>query len=175
MNTSGRNSDRLVHLRPIRREDSGLLYEWITDRELVLLNSSYWPVSEIDHEKWLESMLIRRSDLVIFVIEDLDGHALGTCQLVNINWIHRSAELQIRIGVKTNQGRGLGTAAVKMLCEFGFEDLGLRRISLFVWAGNLRARRAYEKAGFLEEGIMKEAAFVDGNFEDIVVMGVLRI
>lgn len=66
MNASGLYSERLVHLRPIRREDSELLYEWITDRELVILNSSYWPVSEIDHENWLESMLIRRSDLVIF-------------------------------------------------------------------------------------------------------------
>ncbi len=175
MNISGLNSEGLVHLRPIRREDSGLLYEWITDRELVLLNSSYWPVSEIDHENWLESMLIRRSDLVIFIIEDMDGNSFGTCQLVNINWVHRSAELQIRIGSKTNQGRGLGTAAVKMLCEFGFDDLGLHRISLFVRAGNLRARRAYEKAGFLQEGVMKEAALVNGDFEDVVVMGVVRV
>jgi RimJ/RimL family protein N-acetyltransferase len=175
MTTSGLNNKGPVHLRPIRREDSGLLYEWITDRELVLLNSSYWPVSEIDHENWLESMLIRRSDLVVFVIVDTDGNSIGTCQLVNINWVHRSAELQIRIGAKANQGRGLGTAAVKLLCEFGFDDLGLHRISLFVWAGNLRARRAYEKAGFLQEGVMKEAAFVNGLFKDVVVMGVVRI
>lgn len=175
MNNPNLNSNCLVHLRPIRREDSGLLYEWITDRELVRLNSSYWPISEIDHENWLESMLIRRRDLVIFVIEDMNGNSVGTCKLVNINWVHRSAELQIRIGSKANQGRGLGTAAVKLLCEFGFDDLGLHRISLFVLAGNLRARRAYEKARFLQEGVMKEAAFVNGHFEDVVVMGVIRI
>lgn len=161
-----------VTLRPLRREDSALLYEWITDRELVILNAPFWPVSDVDHDAWIESMLARRNDLVIFVVESEQGKPIGTCQLTNINWVHRSAELQIRIAPGA-QDRGLGTLAIAALCEFGFTDLGLHRISLLVWSSNLRAIRAYEKVGFVREGLLREAAFVDGEFRDVIVMGLL--
>jgi len=173
MTDSHRTDSQKVNLRPIRREDSALLYEWITDRELVILNSPYWPISDIDHEAWIESMMLQRSDLVIFVIEDETRNPIGTCQLVNINWLHRGAELQIRIAPEA-QGRGLGTLAIRKLCNFGFADLGLHRICLNVGESNLRAIRAYEKAGFQREGLLTEAAFSDGRFEDVIVMGLIQ-
>jgi methionyl-tRNA formyltransferase len=165
-----------VCLRPLRKSDADLLYEWITDRELVIHNSPFFPVTEADHEAWVERMMTKRSDVVIFVIEDLAfGQAIGTCQLVNINWIHRSAELQIRIGSPTLQGRGYGSEAVSLLCGFGFTDLNLHRIYLHVFASNHRAIRVYEKCGFEPEGVLKEAAYVDGSLLDVVLMAQLKI
>lgn len=167
-------SDR-IRLRPLRKSDAGLLYEWITDRELVLLNSTFHPVSEVDHDAWVEAMLTRRSDLVIFVIEERStATAIGTCQLLNINWRHRNAELQIRIGDAESRGRGLGTEAVRLLCEFGFADLNLHRIYLHVFAGNPRAIAAYEKSGFAREGLLRAAAHIDGQWVDVVPMGLIR-
>lgn len=164
-----------VRLRPIRREDSALLYKWIVDRELLILNSSYMPVSKPDHEAWIESMLTKRSDLVLFVIEDIvEDHAIGTCQLVNINWVHRNAELQIRIGDNESQSRGLGSEAIKLLVNFGFKDLNLHRLHLHVFATNERAIRAYEKCGFVREGLLREAAHINGEFVDVLYMGLLR-
>ena len=164
-----------VRLRPLRKSDSGLLYEWISDRELVLLNSAFHPVSEVDHEAWVEAMLTRRLDLVIFVIEERStGTAIGTCQLLNINWRHRNAELQIRIGDAAGRGRGMGAEAVRLLCEFGFADLNLHRIYLHVFATNTRAVAAYEKAGFAREGLLRAAAHIDGQWVDVVPMGLIR-
>lgn len=164
-----------VRLRPLQKSDAELLYEWIIDRELVIHNSPFFPVSETDHEAWVERMMSERSDLVIFVIEDLaTKQAIGTCQLLNINWIHRSAELQIRIGSPAFQGRGFGSEAVNLLCGFGFADLNLHRIYLHVFASNQRAIRAYEKCGFSREGVLRESAFVDGSLLDIVLMAKLR-
>ena len=164
-----------VCLRPLRKSDAGLLYEWITDRELVLLNSAFHPVSEVDHEAWVAAMLTRRSDLVVFVIEEQStATVIGTCQLLNINWSHRNAELQIRIGDAASLGRGLGTEAVRLLCEFGFADLNLHRIYLHVFATITRAITAYEKAGFAREGLLREAAHIDGQWVDVVPMGLIR-
>ena len=59
-----------IKLRPLKKNDTQLLYDWINNRQLVLNNNSYFPTSEKDHEKWIENMMIKRSDLVIFVIED---------------------------------------------------------------------------------------------------------
>lgn len=164
-----------VRLRPLRNADARLLYDWITDRELVLLNSAFHPVSEADHEAWVAAMMAKRSDLVIFVIEErATATATGTCQLLNINWRHRSAELQIRIGDAASRGKGLGTEAVRLLCEFGFADLNLHRIYLQVFASNARAIRVYEKAGFIREGVLRQAVHIDGQWEDVVPMGLIR-
>ena len=164
-----------VRLRPLQSTDAPLLYDWITDRELVLHNAPYFPVSELNQEAWIERMMTKRSDLVIFVIEEIDRErAIGTCQLFNINWIHRSAELQIRIGDVTYQGKGFGTDAVRLLCEFGYTDLNLHRIYLHVFASDQCAIRAYEKSGFSKEGVLRDAAFIDGKRCDVMVMGKLN-
>ena len=165
-----------VRLRPLRRGDRDLLYQWITDRELLILNAPYHPISELEHEEWVESMMKKRSDLVLFVIEaQATNEAIGTCQLLNINWRHRCAELQIRIGSPGHQGRGLGSEAVKLLTMFGFKDLNLHRIYLHVFATNQRAVKAYAKCGFQQEGILREAAFIDGQWTDIVIMALIGV
>lgn len=164
-----------IQLRSLRRNDSALLYKWINDRKLVLFNAPFRPISQLDHEAWIESMLVKRNDLVLFVIEEIKTqHAIGTCQLMNISWIHRKAELQIRIGETDFHGKGLGTETIKFLCHFGFKDMNMHRIYLHVFATNKRALRTYEKCDFKREGLLKDAAYINGQFVDIVCMGLLR-
>lgn len=164
-----------VRLRPLRNEDRGLLYQWITDRDLYILNSSYHPISEADHEAWMDTVMRKNTNLVLFVIEDnKSGKAIGTCQLRNINWRYQNAELQIRIGDRRFHGCGYGTESVKLLTNFGFADLNLHRIYLLVFSTNERAFKAYAKCGFKKEGLLREAAYIDGCWVDIVVMGLLR-
>jgi RimJ/RimL family protein N-acetyltransferase len=68
----------------------------------------------------------------------------------------------------------VGTAAIRQLVEFGFRDLNLNRIALHVFATNTRAIHVYEKIGFSREGLLRQAAYVDGGFLDVVLMALLR-
>ena len=88
--------------------------------------------------------------------------------------MHRTAELQIRIGEGAERGAGRGSEAVVLLLNFGFRDLNLNRIFLHVFANNEPALRMYEKVGFTREGVLRRAAYIDGSYVDIVVMGILR-
>ncbi len=72
------------------------------------------------------------------------------------------------------RSKGHGTEAVKLLCRFGFADLNLHRIYLHVFETNSRAIRAYEKSGFVREGSLREAAFIDGKWLDVAVMGLIK-
>jgi RimJ/RimL family protein N-acetyltransferase len=79
----------------------------------------------------------------------------------------------ITIGERDAWGRGLGTEATEMMLEHAFERLGLHRVGLSVFSYNLRAIRAYEKAGFRIEGRQREAILRDGRYWDEIQMGVL--
>lgn len=110
--------------------------------------------------------------LVSFVV-DVDGRAVGGASLFGFDSFAHHAEAGISL-VRDARGRGIGTAAIAQLVEFGFVRCNLRRIHLQAIASNAGAIRAYEKAGFVVEGRRREHAWVRGGYEDIVLMGILR-
>jgi RimJ/RimL family protein N-acetyltransferase len=154
--------------------DLPVLFKWINDPDEVHWNSAYHPVTETDHREWFDRVRTR-ADVSIFAIRRAaDGTLIGSCQLRNVDPVHRSAELQIRIGELAERDQGFGTEAVRQLVRFGFRDLNLHRVYLNVFAHNARAIRAYEKVGFRQEGVLKEAAHIDGRYVDVVTMAILR-
>jgi RimJ/RimL family protein N-acetyltransferase len=163
-----------VLLRPVVDADSDLLFRWINDHDLVVLNAPFREVSRPEHDAWF-SRIRSQKDVALFMIEDTEsGKAIGSCQLLNIHPVHRSAELQIRIGCSASQNRGSGSEAVRQLIAYGFSKLDLHRIALHVFATNLRAIRVYEKNGFVREGLHRQAACIDGRWVDVVSMAKVK-
>jgi RimJ/RimL family protein N-acetyltransferase len=109
---------------------------------------------------------------VSFVV-DVGGTAVGTASLFDFDSFARHAEAGISL-VRGARGRGIGTATIAQLVEFGFVRRNLRRIHLQAIASNTPAIRAYEKAGFVVEGRQRQHAWVRGAYEDVVLMGILR-
>lgn len=159
-----------IVLTALRSDDSAPLFAWINDPEVVRFNAPYAPVHEPGHAAWLERVTTD-SSRVIFAIRDRASlRLLGVIQLTDLHPIHRSAELVIRIGAEADRGRGIGTQALALAVDFGFDHRNLQRIALKVFADNPRAIRAYEKAGFQREGLLRRAAFIDGAWRDEIVM-----
>jgi RimJ/RimL family protein N-acetyltransferase len=164
----------LVRLTPLQSADSAALFRWINDRELVIFNAGFHPVHASQHAAWMKR-IVDSPDVAIFAIRQKRSERLvGVCQLHSISSVHRSAELQIRIGEAGARGRGYGTEAVRLLVDFAFRDLNLHRVWLRVFRSNTRALKTYAAAGFVREGVMRDAAFVDGRFVDVVVMRKLQ-
>lgn len=161
-----------VELTPLRLEDSPPLFAWINDRALVTLSAPFRPISRAEHEAWFEQ-ISQREDVRIFGIREED-RLVGSCQLHSIHPVHRSAELQIRIGADDARGRGVGREALRQLVQYGFDELDLHRIYLHVFATNERAIRLYERAGFRREGTLREGALIEGAWVDVLLMALLR-
>lgn len=153
-------------------EDKEILFKWINNKELVEHNSFFNPPTWKNHCAWFESIKIRK-DVKIFAIRN-NAQIIGSCQLLNINELIQSAELQIRIGYFTEMGKGLGSQAVKLLIQYGFETLNLQRIYLHVFSDNIRAYKSYLKTGFKEEGCLRNAALVGDKFKDVKIMAILK-
>ena len=163
-----------VQLLPVTLDNLGGQIEYIASYEACIVNQAYKPALNEQLDVWFESIK-ERNDIVIFGIRlRKSGNMIGSCQLHSIDHGHRSAELQIRISETAERGLGYGTEATRLLLDFAFKDLSLNRIYLHVFSNNAVAIRVYEKAGFVREGILREAAHIEGKYLDVVVMGILR-
>ena len=60
------------------------------------------------------------------------------------------------------------------MVDHAFEVGGVHRVELEVYASNPRARAVYERAGFVVEGVRRDALLFDGAYVDAIVMAVLR-
>jgi RimJ/RimL family protein N-acetyltransferase len=78
------------------------------------------------------------------------------------------------IGDKTCWGKGYGTEVMSLLLRHCFGTLNLNRVQLRVFSRNARARRTYEKVGFIEEGTLRQAGYNQGKYDDTIIMGILR-
>jgi RimJ/RimL family protein N-acetyltransferase len=159
------------------REDVPLFVAWINDPDVRQGLELYLPMSEAKEEKWFEEMLKRPEETQPLTIEAREGDQwvkIGNLGLFGIHSRARSAEVGIMIGNKDYWNKGYGTEAMKLLLKHGFETLNLNRIMLRVYTSNPRAIRCYEKAGFVHEGRMRQAMYIDGNYVDVLIMGVVR-
>ncbi len=71
------------------------------------------------------------------------------------------------------RGRGLGRRLLKAIVAAGW-DYGLERIELQAFRSNTLAILLYERFGFVHEGRRRRARFLDGEYDDVMIMGLLR-
>ncbi len=165
----------LVFLRPRVDDDLALFARWHGNPDVRhWLHMSEMPnqTLEVERQRWQ----IARNDptRVSFVIETLDGVPIGNIVLIGIDVAHRRAELGIAIGEKGDWGRGYGTDAIRVILRFAFEVLNLRRVELITDIDNERGIRAYEKCGFVREGVLRAKRLRYGEPLDMLIMAVLR-
>lgn len=167
-----------VRLRAIEREDIPLFVRWLNDAEVTryLIQSS--PLSKAMEERWFDHQLeIPPTQGQVMAIEAKVGDDwlhIGNTGLHNIESVTREAEFGILIGEKDYWNKGYGREAARLTLKHGFEDLNLNRIFLYVVAENIRGIKSYLAAGFVQEGILREALYKNGKYNDIIVMSVLH-
>ena len=104
-----------------------------------------------------------------------DGSLIGYIFLTGILKSHRVArEIGIVIGDPEDWGHGYGTEATTLIIDYGFRELNLHRVELLVLDFNKRAKRVYEKLGFVVEGVQREARLIDDQWHDVVQMSILE-
>jgi len=166
-----------IRFRAIEREDLPMFVAWLNDPEVKQYLLMDIPLSQAMEDNWFEDTLqkdLRQHPMVIEVTTDAGWVPVGNISLFDIDDKNHSAELGIMIGAKKYWNKGYGREAVELLCKHGFETLNLHRIYLKVYAANQRGIRAYENAGFVHEGRLRQAMFFHGEYIDIILMGILR-
>jgi RimJ/RimL family protein N-acetyltransferase len=166
---------RRVVLTQLNSGDVEALFRWINDPNTVKYSAPYRPVNWRQHRAWFKAVSAKSSEHVVFAIRTRrSAKILGIIQLVDVHPVHRSAELLMRIGENRNRGRGYGKEALGLALAFAWRDLNLNRVWLRVLGSNARAIKAYRGIGMRKEGRLRRSAYIDGKWEDEIVLGILR-
>ena len=161
----------LVLLRPVRRADAAGLNA--VHDETLRLTGSHRRATIEDLEAWYASRADHADRLDLSVIERASGGWAGEVVLNELDPDNLSCGFRIGLAGPEYFGRGLGTEATRLILAHAFEKVGLHRIELTVFAFNPRARRVYDKVGFVLEGTRRKALRWDGEWVDAQIMGIL--
>ena len=171
-----------VILRPFIEADLPALRDALLDPEARILtgsvhdeaqaNAALSPEEERSALDWFATRNEQPDRLDLAIIDKASAVCVGEAVLNQWDPGNESCNFRIFIG-NGGRDRGLGTEATRLMVGYGFERLGLHRISLEVYAFNPRARRAYEKVGFRPEGVLRESLRYNGEWVDATVMAIL--
>jgi RimJ/RimL family protein N-acetyltransferase len=165
----------LVRLRGVLDDDLPTLARWEMDPgRMATLTSWVAPLSEAAARERIAKWSANDKDNLGFAIETLEDPPVlvGNIGLWGARPKDRCATIGIALG-RDHIGRGYGTDAMRVIVDYGFRELGLHRIQLDVAPFNLAGVRAYEKAGFVEEGRRRQSVWHDGRWYDEVMMSIL--
>jgi RimJ/RimL family protein N-acetyltransferase len=166
--------DEEISIGPIAPNDLGSLFVWLNDAESAKLDLAFRPLDCIAFKGMIEQVAKDATQVLFAIRKVREPQIIGFTVLRNLQLVHRSAELGIRIGVEAERGKGYGGRAVALALGYAWNSLNLHRVSLTVLAHNERAIASYKNAGFVTEGILRQAAFIDGKWADVAIMAALR-
>ena len=163
-----------IYLRPLEESDLDRCLRWINDPEILATLGRRFPMNRTRETEWLvEQYKSETSLLLAIALKDKDQH-IGNCGLHHIDYPNGCATFGMLIGEKNEWGKEYAPEATRLILDFAFNQLRLHRVSLEVYAHNRRGQRAYEKVGFVREGVLRESYFRNGRYYDTVVMGLLQ-
>ncbi|GHG94073.1 GNAT family N-acetyltransferase [Streptomyces lanatus] len=160
-------------LRPFTEEDIPVMARILSDPEVIRLTGS--PEDELGLDQiraWYGSRNDQTDRLDLGIVDRASGRLVGEAVLNEWDEDNRSCSFRILIG-PDGRDRGLGTESVRLIVGHAFEQLGLHRVSLHALSYNSRARRAYEKVGFVAEGVDRQSVWQAGEWIDQVRMAIL--
>lgn len=165
---------KFVTLRAIEKDDLNLMREMLNDPEIENLVVGWaFPVSKYQQNQWYENNINNNNNLR-FIIETPDDGAVGLATFTNIDWKNRRATHGIKLANMKNRTKGVGTDTVMAIMRYAFNELQLNRLDGSWFETNIASQKLYIKCGWKVEGKRRQYIYKNGQYRDLVVVGVLK-
>jgi RimJ/RimL family protein N-acetyltransferase len=169
-------ADDLVVLRPWEERDIPVLADWAQDPQIVR-----WTAITVGYDQFNARAFrahahrerVRGHAMYLAIADAQDGVAVGSCDLRRpVPDDPGLGELGYLLGPE-GRGRGLATAAVRLLARYALEQLRMARVQALVHPDNARSLRVLERAGFEREGVLRGYRDGSAGREDRVVLSLV--
>lgn len=162
-----------VILRPFEKGDFPYIEECLQDPEVLKLTGSS---EDFDKEKisnWYNTRNDQTDRLDMAIVDPSQGILVGEVVINLYDEETHSMNFRILIGPR-GRNRGLGTEATQLILNYIFEKTTINYLTLSVFAFNPRAKKVYEKVGFVEVSIDKNELEFEGEWIDSINMKLTR-
>jgi RimJ/RimL family protein N-acetyltransferase len=117
----------------------------------------------------MENIRDRRPHMIALA----DNQVIGWCDISSLQRTVYAHAGVLGMGIIDGfREQGVGAALLRASLDRA-REIGLTRVELTVREHNLRAKKLYEKFGFVVEGVKRRGVRVDGQYEDLICMGLL--
>ena len=159
-------------LRPPRKEELTTYQRWFEDPEVLRFLPGIGPFSNSQEEEWFKRSG-EDANAITWAIE-VDGRAVGMTGIHAIDHRHGTGESGITVGDKSMWGKGVATEAMILRTRFAFRELNLHKVRSRTFMENEGSKRALQKAGYRQVGVLREEFYRDGRRHDVWMGEVLR-
>jgi len=174
-----------IRLRRYRPGDGPSLYQAVHES---ILELTQWGFYRVDYTPQQAAADVRsnirqwdKGQAFAYVIEEApegtpqgspEESFVGQCRVEEIAYEHRNAALGWWVRT-SHTGRGIATAAARLVAQAAFEDLNLIRLTVYTNARNVASRRVAAKIGGVLEGILRSQRIGPSGPIDCAIYGLL--
>jgi ribosomal-protein-alanine N-acetyltransferase len=167
-------SDGRVTLRGWRLSDVPQIVAMCSEPDVIRFTSVPVPYDSDDARLWLDlhpARLAAGDGAAFAITEGGDELPVGS---IGVRVMHDQgiAETGYHV-VEARRGRGLATAALRLIARWTFAELPVARLQLTTHLDNPGSQRVAEKAGFTREGVLRAWADQRGERPDLVMWSLL--
>jgi [ribosomal protein S5]-alanine N-acetyltransferase len=166
-------SNRL-ELRPLNLSFCTQQYvDWMNDPEVYkyLETRGHYTIGKL--REYLSDVEEKNILFWAIVLRGSDKH-IGNIKIDPILSVHGLGEYGIMMGEKSEWGKGYAFEASKIVIDFCFETLGIRKLNLGVVEENNTAVNLYKKLGFVTEGLHKNHLLYDSQYHNSLRMALFN-
>lgn len=162
----------MIRLEPFERSDFKQLIAWIDSPEFMVQwggKTFSYPLTDQQLESYINS-----DTLSYRVVYEENNEVIGHISLTPDPSNQSGRIGKVIVGNKNLQGLGIGQQMIRQVLDIAFGQLNVHRVCLGVFDFNHAAIACYEKAGFVKEGMLREARKVGNKFWNLWEMGILE-
>jgi len=162
-----------LRLEPLGSRHFDGLWPMFGEPEGTRLTGTRERFTEEQIRRWLATRRDHHDRADWAIVRIADGVVLGEAVINDLDPVNAAANYRIALVGPEVFGHGYGTEATRLVVDYALDVAGLHRLHLQVFDFNPRAQRAYEKCGFVREGVHRDALRWDGAWHDAISMAIL--
>lgn len=161
-----------VYLRPITTspEDTGNIVRWRNSDVVRPYFIHQEPFTIEGHESWLKNVIIPEKGHQFIVCRNEDDKPIGSIFFRDIDLKHKKTEYGMFLGEEAEKGKGIGTEICRLLSDYAFKEWGFNKVTARILSDNKPSLYSNFKAGFVQEGLLKQDVIIQGEFRDVVLV-----
>lgn len=164
-----------IYLRALEIDDYKISIEWRKDDQIWdMLGGPKYFVSEAYEKKWVENTIFNSKDVKLAICLKENDKYIGNVYMTDINEINRSCHSHVLIGDRDYWGKGYAREALLKAINYMFNERNIHRIHANVLESNEQSLKMLKKCGFKIEGLLRDAVFKAGKYQNQYVLSLLR-